>query len=252
MSLLFSLLIAGFTGLVAGYVGSLMVSKRMALAGGALGHLALPGITIALIFGFDVSIGAFLFLVLGILLIWLFELRTNLPLEALTAVVFASSVAIAFLFLGEEQLVPALIGDVSQINFYSLMIISFISFIVLLIINKIYSKVILINISDGLAKSIGFNIKKLNLIFLFCVAVTVALSVRVVGGLMTAAIIAIPAIASRLLAHNLRSYSYLSAVFGGVSCVIGVLLANSTGLPAGPSIIIFNSLFFLFSVVFKR
>ncbi len=46
-------------GAVAGYLGTLMLSKRMSLVGGPLGHLTLPGITLALLYGFDVSLGAF-------------------------------------------------------------------------------------------------------------------------------------------------------------------------------------------------
>ena len=56
-------------GAVAGYLGTLMLSKRMSLVGGPLGHLTLPGITLALLYGFDVSIGAFIMLILGILVI---------------------------------------------------------------------------------------------------------------------------------------------------------------------------------------
>jgi ABC-type Mn2+/Zn2+ transport system permease subunit len=70
----------------------------MALVAGPLGHLTLPGIALALIYGFDVSLGAFPFVILGIVLIWLFEMRTKLPMEALTAIVFSSGVALAFLF----------------------------------------------------------------------------------------------------------------------------------------------------------
>jgi len=94
-----SLFTGVFIGGVAGYLGTLMVSKRMALVGGALGHLTLPGIALALIYGFDVSLGALPLVILGIVLIWLFEIRTHLSMEALTAVVFASGVAAAFLIL---------------------------------------------------------------------------------------------------------------------------------------------------------
>ena len=100
---IYALILATSIGSVAGYIGSLMVTKRMALMGGALGHLTLPGVTLALIYGFDVSLGALIFLAIGILFIWLFEIRTKLPMEALTAVVFASSIAVAFLFLPEEE-----------------------------------------------------------------------------------------------------------------------------------------------------
>ena len=54
-----ALAIGAFVGGAAGYLGTLMLSKRMALVAGPLGHLTLPGIALALTFGFDVSLGAF-------------------------------------------------------------------------------------------------------------------------------------------------------------------------------------------------
>jgi ABC-type Mn2+/Zn2+ transport system permease subunit len=74
----------------------------MAVVAGPLGHLALPGAALALVYGFSISLGAFPFVVGGILLIWLLEIRTKLQMEALTAIVFATGVAAAFLFLPIE------------------------------------------------------------------------------------------------------------------------------------------------------
>jgi len=103
-------LISGISiGGTAGYIGALMLQKKMALAAGPLGHLALPGVALALVFGFNISLGAFPFIILGIFLIWLLEVKTKLPTEALTAIVFASGVAIGFLFLPIEQAEIALI-----------------------------------------------------------------------------------------------------------------------------------------------
>ena len=44
ISLTLGLIVAVFVGSAAGYVGSIMVSKRMALVGDALSHVALPGL----------------------------------------------------------------------------------------------------------------------------------------------------------------------------------------------------------------
>ena len=192
-----SLICGVFIGGVAGYLGTLMLSKRMVLAAGPLGHLTLPGIALALLYGFDVSLGAFPFVILGIILIWLFEIRTKLPMEALTAVVFASGVAIAFLFLPIEQAETALIGDISKVNFWDTVIVSFLCLSLFLIIKKIYSKITLINISEDLAKSEGIEVKRYNLLYLLSIAIIVALGVKVVGGLLTAALVAIPAATSR-------------------------------------------------------
>lgn len=67
------------------------------------GHLTLSGVALALRYGFDMSLGAFPLVVLGAVLIWIFEIRTKLPMEALTAVVFASDVAIAFTRCGPSR-----------------------------------------------------------------------------------------------------------------------------------------------------
>jgi len=69
----FEILISGiFVGGVAGYLGSLMLSRKMTIVVDPLSHLALPGVALALIFEKDISLGAFLFLFFGAILIWFF------------------------------------------------------------------------------------------------------------------------------------------------------------------------------------
>ena len=252
IEIILALIMGTFIGAVAGYLGSLMVTKRMALMGGALGHLTLPGITLALLYGFDVSLGALAFLIIGIILIWLFEIRTKLPMEALTAVVFASSVAVAFLFLPEEKTVQALIGDISQISLSTTIITIVLSLIVLFVTKKIFSDMILISISEDLAKVQKINVKKYNLIYLACIAITVALGVRIVGGLLTAALVAIPACTSRNLSKNLFQYSYGGLILGALACALGIIGFKFTGINAGPLIIIASAVFFLISLILKK
>jgi len=249
---LLSLITGVFIGGAAGFLGTLMLTKRMALVAGPLGHLTLPGIALALLYGFDVSLGAFPFVILGIILIWLFEMRTKLPMEALTAVVFASGVAVSFLLLPIEQAEKALIGDISKVGFGEVLITVILCLLVFAVLKRIFSKMILINISEDLAKVEGIDIKKYNLVYLGCIAVIVALGVRLVGGLLTAALVAIPACAARNLSKNMRSYSFLSPLFGVTSAVLGISLSKFFGLPAGPLVILVATLIFLTSLAFKR
>ena len=175
-------------GGAAGYLGSLMLSRRMALVAGPLGHLTLPGIALALMYGFDVSLGAFPFVILGIVLIWMFEMRTKLPMEALTALVFASGVAIAFLFLPLEQAETALVGDITKTNLGETLATLVISLALVLTVHRNYAKLVLVNISEDLAISEGIHVKRANLLYLLLIAVIVALGVKMVGGLLTAAL----------------------------------------------------------------
>lgn len=249
---LLSLGVGIFIGGAAGYLGSLMLSKRMALVAGPLGHLTLPGIALALIYGFDVSLGAFPFVILGIVLIWLFEMRTKLPMEALTAIVFASGVALAFLFLPVEQAQTALVGDISRVRLGEAVASILVSFFLLLAVRKIYSSIVLINISEELAKSEKINVKKYNLIYLAAIAIIVALGVKMVGGLLTAALVAIPASSARNLGRNLNQYAYGAMIIGVISTALGIILCQASGFPAGPLIILANAGIFLISTAFRK
>lgn len=131
-----ALFLSGTIGAIAGYLGSLMLSKRMALMGGALGHLTLPGVALALLYDFDISLGATLFLAFGVLIIWFLEQKTQLHLEALTAVVFSASLATSFLFLPKEDIDIALLGDVSQISSTTVLVTFIISMVLFFTVKR--------------------------------------------------------------------------------------------------------------------
>jgi len=239
-------------GAVAGYLGTLMLSKRMSLVGGPLGHLTLPGIALALIYGFDVSIGAFAVLILAIFTIWFFERKTKLPLETLTAIIFTSSVAIAFLFLPSEEVEIALIGNISQLSLPAVAGSLTISIIAYIIARKIYNKMVFMSISEDLAKSENINIDKYNLIYLITVALVVGLGIRIVGSLLTAAIVSIPAATSRNLSTNMKQYAYGGMLAGGLAGFLGIIIYSIFSIPAGPAVIISSAILFILSTIFKK
>ncbi len=236
----------------AGYLGSLMVSKRTALMAGALGHLTLPGVSLGMLYGFDVSIGALIFLAIGVVLIWLLEQFTELPLEALTAVVFASSLAVAFLFLPERQAYTALIGNISQVPLSAIIISIFTSIVIFVTVHRFMPQFILSNISKDLAILEGYNVAKISLIYLVCIALIVALGVRIVGGLMTAALVSIPACASNNISSNLRNYSFVSLVIGMLASITGVVISILTDMPIGPTVIITSSFIFVITLFIRK
>ncbi|MBS7619389.1 metal ABC transporter permease [Candidatus Bathyarchaeota archaeon] len=110
----------------------------------------------------------------------------------------------------------------------------------------------MINISEDLAKSQKINVGKYNLIYLLLIALIVALGVKAVGGLLTAAIVAIPTVTSRNLAKNLSQYKFLALVFGMLSSASGILFSQLISLPAGPLIIVSSAFLFVISTAFKR
>lgn len=248
---LLSLITAIFIGGVAGYLGSLMITKRMALVGGPLGHLALPGVALALIYHYNIFLGALLSIAVGAIAIWLLEIRTKLSLEALTGVVFAAGVALGFLILPLSRAKEALIGDITKINLVDTFLTVILGLIIFFIIRRIYSKIILSGISENLAQAEGVNIKKYNLLYLISITLIVALEVKIVGILFTVALLVIPASASRNFSKTLSHYSWGALIIGTVSAVFGIFAFKLTNLPAGPLIILTGTFIFLISLFFK-
>lgn len=248
----FTILITGiFVGGVAGYLGSLMLSRKMTIVADPLSHLALPGVALALVFGKDVSLGAFFFLFFGTILIWFLEQKTKLPTETIIAILFSISLAITFLFLEEEKLHEALVGDISKIGAIEGTITILICILVFFLVQKIYRKILLISISEDLAQAEKIDLKKYQFLYLLSISSIVALGVKFVGALLVAGLTALPSASAKNLSKNLKGYKIFSILFGIISTILGILFFSLTNFPAGPLIILFSFLFFLITLFFK-
>jgi ABC-type Mn2+/Zn2+ transport system permease subunit len=123
---------------------------------------------------------------------------------------------------------------------------------VVLAVNRAYPKLVLGNISEELAAAEGVNVKRYNLLYLLLIAVIVALGVKVVGGLLTSALVAIPPAAARNIGKNLRQYTLGATTIGFASAVLGIVFFRITGFPAGPLIILVSAAVFLITLPFAR
>jgi len=116
----------------------------------------------------------------------------------------------------------------------------------------IFPKMMLISVSEDLAKIEGVNIKKYNLIYLILIAIVVALGVNLVGALLTAALVAIPTATAKNLSSSNKLYVILSLFFGMLASIIGLTIFQFTALPAGILIILSSTLLFLISIFIKK
>ena len=252
-SLLFSLITAGVVGAAAGYLGSIMVLRRLALAGDVLSHVALPGIGIALIYGLNPFLLAFVFLFAASWVIWLLEKKTRVPTEALVGILFVASLAVGVMLIPElEELGEALFGDISKINLFDAGLAVLLSVLVFVVGAKIYKGLVLGTISEDLAIANGVKLRKINLLFLTLVAAVVALGVKVVGTLLMGALIIVSGTAAKNLSRSISRYAFLSAVFGLVSAPSGLLIARTYDLPPGPIIILIGVGIFLLSLIARK
>lgn len=250
--LLLSLISGIFISGIAAYLGTLMLSRKMSVIAEPVAHLALPGAALAIIYNFNLFIGVFPFTILGALIIWLLEKKTKLPIENLAAIIFASSIGAALLILPIEEAEEVLIGNILNINFLETILVLLVSLIIFLIVSKIYNKTLLLNISEDLALVNGVNINLYNFLYLLSIALTVSIGVYLVGGLITAALIAIPAAISKNLNKTLSKYKLFSVLIGPSITILGILIGWFYNISPGPLIIILGAFIFLISVILKR
>lgn len=238
--------------IIAGYLGTVIFSKKMTLAIDPLGHLTLPGIALALLYDFDIFLGALPFVLLGIFFIWFLENKTKLSLEILIAIIFSSAVGIAFLFLPLEEAEEALIGNVLKINLKDTFLNIFFSILILMIITKIYRNLILMNISEDFLRIEGKDPKIYNFLYLFCFAIFVSFGVKIMGGLLITSLIALPIATARNLSFSLKSFQIFSVLTAVFVSSISLIIFYFTKLPLSPLIILINFIIFLISVFLKN
>ena len=155
-----------------------MVSRHMALVGDALSHVALPGVALGILFNFNPFIGAFAFLAATVIVTWYLQKSTTLSVEAIIGVLFVLALAIGILITPEVDLFEAFFGDVSKITLTDTIITVLVSICVLLVTRTIYEKLVVSMISKELAIASRIKVERINLIYLFLVAIIVAVGIK--------------------------------------------------------------------------
>ena len=248
ITLTLGVIVGVFVGSTAGYLGSIMVSKRMALVGDALSHVALPGLALGILFNFNPFIGAFAFLAATVIVTWYLQKSTTLSVEAIIGVIFVLALSIGILITPKVDLLEALFGDVSKITLMDTVITVLVSLFVIFVIKKIYEKLIISMISKELAVANRIKVDRINLIYLLLVATIVAVGIKEVGTLLVGAVVIVPAAAAKNISSTLSGYSLMSAIFGLMSAASGVVLSIYVNVPAGPLVVIVGTVIFVGSV----
>lgn len=250
-TLALSISIGIFVGISAGYLGSLMVLKKMALVGDALSHVALPGLALGLLFGFDPFLGAFAFLFASALLIWYVGRITKLSFETVVGAIFTLALALGIIIIPQAELLEALFGDITQVTMLDTVIAIAISLISIFLTKTIYKKLVIGMISEDLAISKGVNVARTNLLYLLLVSLVVAVGIRIVGTLLVGFLVIVPAAAAKNLSSDLLKYSILSAVFGAASSCAGILMSSLLSQPPGPMVVFAGIAVFAVSILMR-
>jgi ABC-type Mn2+/Zn2+ transport system permease subunit len=239
-------------GVSAGYLGSLMVLKKMALVGDAMSHVALLGLALGILFQFPAFLGAFGVLFVSAIIIWHLGRVTKLSFETIVGAIFTLALAIGIYLIHDRlELLESLFGDITSVTLLDTIVAVVISVVAIVLTRMIYQRLVLAMISEDLAVSKGINVSKTDLLYLLLVSMVVAIGIKIVGGLLVGFLVAVPAASAKNVSPNLLRYALMSSIFGAVSASSGVLLANYLNVLSGPMVVFSGMTIFAASVLFK-
>ncbi|MGB8779855.1 MAG: metal ABC transporter permease [Candidatus Bathyarchaeia archaeon] len=250
-ALLLSLLIGVSVGVSAGYLGSLMVLKKMALVGDALSHVALPGLALGILYNFPPFLGAFAFLFASAVIIWHLGRVTKLPFETIVGAMFTLALAIGIMIIPGADLLEALFGDITTVTILDTVAALVVSAIAVLLTKIIYKKLVLGMISEELAISKGIDVSRTNFVYLLLTSLIVAVGIKITGTLLVGFLVVVPAAAAKNVSADLSKYAVLSAAFGTISACSGVLFSSYLNLPTGP-LVVFSGIVVFFGTVLVK
>jgi zinc transport system permease protein len=249
-----ALLIAIIAGPVMGLLGTFITLRGMAFFSDAISHSALTGagLGVALRLTSDVY-GPWMELVLivfcslvGLMMAWLFE-RTSLRADTVIAFSYSGAVALGVILISElkgyQSLEGVLFGEILFASDQDVWMIFGLSLVVLAFLLLNMKALLLCVVQEDLARIAGINIRRLNYLFVLLIALVIGFLLEQLGALLISGLIVIPAAASRMVATSFRQMLLLSAAFGLVAGLLGIVTSAQFDLPTGPTIVLANVTF---------
>jgi ABC-type Mn2+/Zn2+ transport system permease subunit len=251
---LYAILLAGLFAIAAGLVGSVALMKRMVLASDVMSHLALPGLGIAYLLKDNPLVGGGATLFLGTVLIWQLQKKTELATDASIGVVFAACLGIGALVTPNEDLLEALFGNFQKLSLPGFLLGTAAVILVAAFLFFMKDPLILDLFSPDLAAATGVKVSYLDLGFMLVFSLTILIGLHFMGGLLSSALIIIPAATARQLTDRMAKFVILASVVSLISVTGGFLISTlilrtST---VGPTIVIVSVLLFILSLLKKK
>lgn len=254
-------------GAAAGMVGSLAYWKKQSLMSDALAHAALPGVIIGFLLIGEKNIillilGAAISALIGAFFIQWVQSATRISEDTAMGMVLSIFFGFGIMLLtivnrtaggnqsGLDSFIFGQAASMVRTDVFTMLILA-ISVIAIVFIGFKEWKIYLFD--PNFAKGIGLSLRGMNVIYTLVLVTTIVIGIQAVGVILIAALLIIPSVSARYWTNSFRLMIFLSALFGGVSGVLGTFIsAIGKGWPTGPFIVIFATLFFIISLVFGK
>jgi zinc transport system permease protein len=251
-------LLAGCSiALLCSSLGVFLVLRRFSLIGDGLAHATFGSVAVALLLQVSpiyFSIPIVMVCSLGILrLTEKFRLYGDAAIGVVSSLGIALGVIISSLAGGfNVDLFSYLFGSILSVGMTEVVACAVLSGVVLSTLTFYYHDLLSVTFDEESAMASGINAHRINVLFVLLTAVTVVLTMKVVGILLISALLILPAVTALQLSRSFRSMMVIAAFAAVASVFSGIVFSFYADLPTGATIVIVNFIFFSISLVYRR
>ena len=233
-------------------LGCLMLWRRMSFFADTMAHGTLLGVAIAGAMALPLWMGVAFIAGLLVAILWVLH-DPRLPNDALLALCSATLLCSGLMFIQHipslrPELLSYLFGDLLQISWSDLPVFALVIIAALAVLYTNWKAQIQIAIDPDMAVSEGVNAKWQRLVFMLLLALFTVLALRAVGSLLMGALLVIPALTARLMAHSPRQMVLWAFIFAQIGISVGLWSSAGLNISTGLSIVLTMAI--IFAVIF--
>ena len=230
------------SGITCGIVGSYIVTRRIVFLSSGITHASFGGLGIALYAGIDPLLGALTFASASSVGIEFASRRGGIREDSVVGIIWSMGMAIGALFM---SLRPGYATDLTSYLFGNILLVTPQNIIwltiltVMLIIGSILwlRRLMYITFDEEYAKSQGINTTIVSYIMAVVIAISIVLSIKVMGIILLLSLITIPTVIANDITKDFKLITPLSAIIAVVGNVVGFILSYEYDIPTGSCII---------------
>ncbi|WRS29397.1 iron chelate uptake ABC transporter family permease subunit [Actinomycetaceae bacterium MB13-C1-2] len=247
-----SLIAALLVGVSAPVVGTYLVHRRLAMLGDGIGHVALTGVALGWLVGSAANLvpvdqlavpGALLASVAAAVAIELIRQSGRTSADVVLAVLFYGGIAAGVVLIGlaggtSTQLNSYLFGSLATVSWSDLIIIAVMAIVIFVFGIGLRGALFSVTSDEDFATATGLPVRGLSMLIAVLSAVTVAVSMRVVGALLVSALMIVPVATSGLFSKSFKGTMAMGTVLGGILCVAGLWITFYVNVSPGAMIVV--------------
>jgi zinc transport system permease protein len=248
-------LLAGLgLALIAAPMGCFVVWQRMAYFGETIAQAGLLGVALGLLFSMNITASVFVVTLVTALVLLALSRQRILPLDTLLGLIAHAALAIGIIAASmvrgpQFDLMSFLFGDIFAITATDLRWIYIGGALAFAVMVWIWRPMLSLSVHEDLAAAEGTPTRWTRTIFVLALAFVIAISMKIVGMLLTIAFLIMPAAAARPFSETPEQMAFFAAIFAMLSVALGLFVSVSLDAPGGPSIVLMLSVMCTIGIV---